>query len=98
MKIGSFPIFGRWKYSIRELLIREDWDQVKDGIMLDLLKIKFSNPELQRKLKETGNAELIEGNYWHDNYWGQCYCPKCHNKRGQNKLGKMLMEIRKGIK
>jgi ribA/ribD-fused uncharacterized protein len=59
---------GDAKYRGSQVHVREDWDQVKDGIMLDLLKIKFSNSELLRKLKETGNSELIEGNYWHDNW------------------------------
>lgn len=89
---------GDAKHRGSRVAVREDWDEVKDGIMLDLLKIKFSNPDLAQKLKDTGDAELIEGNYWHDNYWGDCMCPKCYNRiTGQNKLGKMLIEIRKEI-
>lgn len=85
------------KYRGNQIEARKDWEQVKDQIMLELLKVKFSNPELGQKLKDTGDAELVEGNYWHDNYWGDCCCDKCYNKPGKNKLGKMLMEIRAGI-
>lgn len=88
---------GQSKYRGGQVEIRGDWEQVKDQIMFELLKIKFSNSELRKKLKDTGDAELVEGNHWHDLTWGQCYCDKCYNKLGQNKLGKMLMEIRAGI-
>ncbi len=88
---------GQAKYRGGRVEIREDWEQVKDQVMLELLKIKFSNPELRKKLKETGDAELIEGNHWHDNYFGKCYCDKCYNTQGQNKLGRMLMLIREEI-
>jgi len=72
---------------------------VKDAVMYELLEIKFSIPELKKKLLETGNAELIEGNYHHDNYYGQCFCPKCFNKiKWHNKLGRMQMVIRERMK
>lgn len=69
----------------------------KVEIMLIGLRLKFSNPSMKKKLLDTGNRELIEGNYWHDNFWGDCYCPKCVNTNGQNTLGKLLMQIRKEI-
>ena len=45
----------------------------------------------------TGDAELIEGNTWHDNYWGVCSCSKC-NGRGKNRLGKLLMKVREELR
>ena len=53
---------------------------------------KFQNENLRKLLLATGDAELIEGNYWHDYYWGIC------NGVGQNWLGKILMEEREKIK
>ncbi len=47
--------------------------------------------ELAQKLINTGDAELIEKNYWHDYFWGEC------NGKGENWLGKILMQIRKNI-
>ena len=53
------------------------------------VKAKFSkNPILKAKLLATGDAELIEGNWWNDTYWGVC------KGVGKNKLGKILMRVR----
>ena len=38
--------------------------------MREYLRLKFKIPELREALLETGNAELTEGNTWHDNFWG----------------------------
>jgi predicted NAD-dependent protein-ADP-ribosyltransferase YbiA (DUF1768 family) len=49
--------------------------------MKELLKIKFENFELCKKLLATGEEELVEGNYWNDTYWGVC------KGIGENHLG-----------
>jgi len=49
------------------------------------------------KLLETGDRELIEGNYWKDTFWGVYKDPLGH-KHGLNHLGKLLMRIRFEIK
>ena len=78
------------------LPLRPDWDSVKNSIMYDVVKSKFTiNLKLQDRLIATGDQELIEGNTWHDNYWGNCICSKCKNIAGLNYLGKILMKIRK---
>ena len=74
------------------------WDLYKIVVMEEILKCKFSQEKLKKKLIDTKDAELIEGNYWHDQYWGKCFCPKCKNKQGQNHLGKLLMKIRDDFK
>ena len=76
----------------RKIKMREDWDAVKDTIMLEGLRAKFSIKGLREKLLATGDEELIEGNHWHDTYWGVC------NGVGKNKLGKMLMQVREEIR
>jgi predicted NAD-dependent protein-ADP-ribosyltransferase YbiA (DUF1768 family) len=43
-------------------------------------------------LIDTGDQELIEGNWWGDVIWGVC------NGKGENHLGKILMEVRKELK
>lgn len=75
-----------------------DWDEKALDIMKDILRVKFAIPVLKDKLLATGDAELVEGNHWHDNRWGKCTCEKCKNKEAQNLLGKILMEIRDDIK
>lgn len=72
----------------QKVKLRPDWDTVKDQVMLQLLLIKFADPILMTKLRETLPHELIEGNHWGDFYWGVC------GGRGLNKLGKLLMRIR----
>lgn len=75
----------------RQVQLRPDWEQVKDGIMEEIVHEKFFQIEpLARKLMATGNAELIEGNTWGDTYWGV----DLHTMQGKNKLGKILMKIR----
>jgi ribA/ribD-fused uncharacterized protein len=71
-----------------------EWDHNKVNVMEEILRCKFSNENLKKKLLNTGDAELIEGNYWCDRFWGKCYCPRCKNKEGKNYLGKTLMKIR----
>lgn len=72
-----------------------NWDEISYDIMLDILRAKFAVPELAEMLESTGDAELEEGNHWHDNRWGSCTCEKCSTtKTGQNWLGKILMQIR----
>ena len=92
---------GRAKRLGRHVLLRPDWEDVKDKVMEEFVSRKFRLPELRDKLLATGNANLVEGNTWHDSVWGICTCPKCINNpniKGQNKLGKILMKVRDSIR
>lgn len=75
--------------------LRDDWANVCNDIMLSILRDKFTRtPALGQMLLETGDAYLIEGNYWHDNYWGHCTCSRCAHKPHMNTLGILLMQVR----
>ena len=75
----------------KKVRLRGDWELVKDGVMEDVVRAKFSqNPELLEKLIGTGDMELIEGNRWHDTYWGV----DLTTGQGENHLGIILMKIR----
>lgn len=68
---------------------RADWDDVKVGIMRDILRAKAAQHEyVRRKLLATGDRELVEDS-WRDDFWG--WGP---NRDGQNMLGKLWMEVR----
>ena len=54
---------GQAKKLGRTANLRADWEQVKIGIMTDLVRKKFNDKELASKLLATGDAELIEGNW-----------------------------------
>jgi ribA/ribD-fused uncharacterized protein len=74
-----------------QLFLRPGWDDMKFDVMRVGLEHKFTaGTELAERLLDTGNEELVEGNFWHDNIWGSCYCNRCKSK-GSNRLGKLLM-------
>lgn len=75
----------------RSLAVRDDWEDIKLDVMRKLIAIKFDLNELGYKLILTGDALLIEGNWWGDTYWGVC------RSVGQNHLGKLLMQRREYI-
>lgn len=83
---------GKAKKMGRFLKCRTDWNEVKLGIMEDLNRQKYSQPEFRAKLLATGDAEIIEGNTWGDTFWGVC------KDVGQNHLGKIIMAIREQLK
>lgn len=77
----------------RNVILRHDWENVKDNVMEDCVRDKFTrNEELRQKLLDTGNEELVEGNTWNDTYWGIC------RSRGRNMLGKILMKVREELR
>lgn len=76
----------------------DNWDSMTTKVMHDVLLAKFSIPELKDALLSTGDAELEEGNNWHDNNWGNCSCPRCRGIEGQNRLGKLLMQVREELR
>lgn len=83
----------------RTLTIRTDWEQVKQSVMLYLLRQKFApGTENARLLLNTGDAVIEEGNWWHDNYWGICRCNRCAGKIHENHLGRMLMQLRQELR
>lgn len=75
---------------------RSDWEEIRLIIMEELLRQKFKDPLLAKKLLKTNPQYIKEGNSWHDNYWGSCACAKCQNQ-GENHLGQLLMEVRNSL-
>jgi ribA/ribD-fused uncharacterized protein len=82
---------GNAKRIARAYPMREDWDLIREDVMLYFLKLKFQIPDLRAALIKTGDAQLIEGNTWGDTYWGIC------KGEGLNRLGILLMQIRSEI-
>ena len=88
VRISKLKTPGQAKRAGQKLIIREDWDNIKIKVMKCLLYIKFCDKVLNKKLLDTGDAFLIEGNTWGDIYWGMC------KGKGENMLGKLLMSVR----
>jgi ribA/ribD-fused uncharacterized protein len=69
--------------------MREDWDAVRDGVMLEGLRAKFDQClALRDVLLDTGDARLIEAAK-RDYYWGEGA-----DGSGRNMLGELLMRVR----
>jgi ribA/ribD-fused uncharacterized protein len=73
--------------------LRDGWDDQRFAIMENLVRAKFSDPEMAAKLKATGNSNLIDGRPRSNTIWG-CARGKDGEWRGQNELGKILMKVR----
>jgi N-glycosidase YbiA len=73
----------------RSFSLRPDWEQVKDQVMYEALRAKFTqHPELRAQLLGTGDATLVE-HTTNDAYWGDG-----GDGRGRNMLGTLLMRLR----
>lgn len=69
--------------------LRPDWETVKEAVMLEALRAKFTQrADLGEQLRATGDAPLVEHRA-RDTYWGDG--PDGH---GQNRLGVLLMRVR----
>lgn len=86
---------GKSKGIGRRVRLRPDWEEVKAGIMEEIVWAKFTqHPELAAKLLATGEKVLVEGNTWGDTCWGV----DLRTGQGENHLGQILMKVRKELK
>lgn len=90
MKFSKLNGFDARKLG-RQVALRPDWDQVRLDVMREVLRAKFSNPELARQLVAT-QGTIQENNTWGDTFWG------ISKGQGQNHLGRMLEELREELK
>ena len=84
---------GRAKRLGRQVELRHDWETFRLQVMEELLRRKFSHPDLAEKLIATYPEELVEGNTWGDQFWGATKDRKL-GWVGENHLGRLLMQIR----
>ena len=86
---------GKSKGVGRRVQLRPDWEDVKTGIMEEIVRAKFTqHPELAARLLATGDKILVEGNHWGDTCWGV----DTRTGQGENRLGKILMKVREELK
>ncbi len=77
----------------REKPLRADWEFVKDDIMREAVRAKFTqHAELREVLLATGDAEIVE-HTGKDSYWGDG-----GDGRGKNMLGRILMDVRQELR
>lgn len=91
----KFTRFSASKARKKESSIPENdnWEENKDNILYDLLKIKFThNEDLKNKLLDTYPHDLINNVSYPDIYYGVRF------GEGKNVLGKLLMQLRKELR
>jgi len=72
---------------------RADWNEVKLGIMEELLRLKIEqNPYVKKKLLQTEDYIIVEDSP-KDSFWG--WGP---NRDGENQLGKLWMKLREELR
>lgn len=74
----------------RRVNLRPDWEDVKDEVMLNCLRIKFSSRYMQKRLISV-DEPIVEDNDWGDTYWGRC------KGIGENKLGQLLEQVKREV-
>lgn len=103
-RIINAPTPGLAKRLGRDVTLRSGWDEgpepwwygLKMKVMQHLIVQKFAaGSQLAAKLVDTGDAVLIEGNYWGDIYWGAIKNGMGQYLIGQNRLGIILQAQRK---
>ena len=73
----------------RKRPLRRDWEAVKENVMMDALRAKFTqHADLREILLGTGDAKLVEHTE-NDSYWGDG-----GDGSGKNRLGILLMRLR----
>lgn len=71
--------------------LRDNWDEIRLAVMLDILRTKFGRDKTMRDLLlATEGMWLVEGNTWGDEFWGKTL--NC--TQGDNWLGRVLMIVR----
>jgi ribA/ribD-fused uncharacterized protein len=77
----------------RKKPLRRDWEAVKDDIMREAVRAKFTqHADLREILLSTGTATLVEHTV-NDAYWGDG-----GDGSGRNMLGRILMEVREELR
>ena len=77
----------------RKERILKNWDNIKQNVMYEAVKAKFTqHTELTQLLLDTEDVKIIEHTE-NDSYWGDG-----GDGTGKNMLGKILMKVREELK
>jgi len=88
------PTPSNAKRIARQIDMRDDWEEVKDEVMYNVIKAKVEqHRDVKELLLSTGDEEIQEGNTWGDEYWGV----SLPSGRGRNQLGKTWMRVRREL-
>jgi ribA/ribD-fused uncharacterized protein len=89
VRMATKPMLAAGMGRDRKRPLRRDWEGVKDAVMLDAVRAKFTqHDDLKAILLGTGDAKLVEHTA-NDSYWGDG-----GDGGGKNRLGQILMQVR----
>ncbi len=93
IRCASTPMLAKSQaYTLVDQFGRNDWEAIREDIMLTALRAKFSqHPDVATKLLSSGSRKLVERTT-NDEYWGDP-----GDGSGQNRLGELLMKVRAGL-
>lgn len=87
------PMVAARKGRERHRPLRPDWEAIKDDIMREALRAKFTqHRDLRDLLLSTGDSPLVEHTS-NDRYWADG-----GDGTGRNRLGELLVELREQLK
>jgi hypothetical protein len=93
IRLAASPMVAARMGRSRKRPLRADWETVKDDIMREALRAKFSQQtEARDLLLGTGDALIVERTK-KDRYWGDG-----GDGSGLNRLGRLLMEVREELR
>lgn len=89
VRLAKSPMIAARMGRSRKRPLRKDWESVKDSIMYEAVRTKFTqHADLREILLATEDAEIVEHTE-NDAYWGDG-----GDGTGRNRLGQILMEVR----
>ena len=89
MRKANKPMLAASMGRDRKRPLRRDWERVKERVMVEALRAKFTqHEELKAVLLGTGDAVLVEHTA-NDSNWGDG-----GDGSGRNRLGQLLMQLR----
>jgi N-glycosidase YbiA len=93
VRLARSPMIAARMGRSRERPLRPDWETMKDDVMREALRAKFTqHPALGSLLLTTGDAELVEHTN-NDAYWADG-----GDGSGKNRLGQLLVELRQQLR
>lgn len=89
IRLSKTPILAKVMAREMKHLQKENWNDLKESVMLNALRCKFrQHPELSKLLLSTSSKRLVESTS-SDMYWGESI-----EGIGQNRLGELLIMVR----
>jgi ribA/ribD-fused uncharacterized protein len=89
IRLANKPSLAAQMGRDRKRPLRRDWEGVKERVMLEALRAKFTqHDDLRAILLGTGDAVLVEHTA-NDSYWGDG-----GDGSGRNRLGALLIQVR----